>query len=91
MATNATGQGKSRISLVVDDSLKSRIARKAQANGVSMNAYIELAISEALRQGMNTETRAIYESDIESAEHDKYDTKLLNDLQNKRKTDKQQA
>ncbi len=91
MATNATGQGKSRISLVVDDSLKSRIGRKAQANGVSMNAYIELAISEALRQGMNTETRAIYEPDIESAEHAKYDTKLLNDLQNKRKTDKQQA
>ena len=91
MATNATGQGKSRISLVVDDSLKSRIGRKAQANGVSMNAYIELAISVALRQAMNTETRAIYKPDIQSAEHTEYDTRLLNDLETKRKTDKKQA
>ena len=62
MATNATGQGKSRISLVVDDELKARIGRKATENGISMNAYIEVAIAEALRNGMRTETVAVYET-----------------------------
>jgi len=60
MPTNPTGQGKARISLVVDEQLKARIGRAAIANQMSMNAYIEGAISEALRVGLHFERRAVY-------------------------------
>ena len=67
MPTNPTGQGKARISLVVDEQLKARIGRAAIANQMSMNAYIEGAISEALRVGLHFERRAVYAKPAQEA------------------------
>ncbi|MDG1302380.1 MAG: hypothetical protein P8R37_12425 [Opitutae bacterium] len=67
MPTNPTGQGKARISLVVDEQLKGRIGRAASENQMSMNAYIEGAISEALRVGLQFERRAVYATPAEEA------------------------
>ena len=63
MSTNPTGQGKARISLVVDEVTKERIALAASANRMSLNAYIEGAIDEALNNGLQFKKRTAFYPD----------------------------
>ena len=64
MATNPTGPNKARISIVVDQQLKDRVTRTATSNQISINAYIEGAITEALRVGLHFERRAVYAESV---------------------------